>query len=65
MEESLHLDDRQARELARILDRAAAVVRVELNHTDTRAFKEELLQRLQMIEEISNRLEKLQSASCA
>ncbi|HXG04708.1 MAG TPA: hypothetical protein VNO23_14995 [Candidatus Binatia bacterium] len=42
--------------LQETLERALVELRVELNHTDTRAFRERLRQRAQIIEDLVERL---------
>jgi hypothetical protein len=54
--EPLNLTHDETSLLAELLEAACARLRVEINHTDHRAFRDQLRHRLTMLEAISDRI---------
>jgi hypothetical protein len=53
--ESLHLSGEEREVLAELLETARARLLIEIRHTDHRAFRDELRQRLTLVESLADR----------
>jgi hypothetical protein len=60
MEFALLMNAAQSRELHRLIDRSLAAMRVEISHTDSRQFRDDLNERLTTLEEIHRKLEEIE-----